>query len=124
MDDVAKSEAFYQTQAAVLGWMLGPAAECAAQALASTLPPKAAILDIGAGVGEDTLAFSKDVGPGGRVLSVEAHPGTFRMLEKTCAQCHEGSKLKGRLSVETLASLLKGGKHGPAVVPGKPMESR
>ena len=45
------------------------------------------------------------------------------ILEKKCAQCHEGNKLKGRLSVETMASLFKGGKHGPAIVPGKPLES-
>ncbi|MEP7257169.1 MAG: c-type cytochrome domain-containing protein [Flavitalea sp.] len=45
------------------------------------------------------------------------------ILEKKCATCHEGNKLKGRLSVETLASLFKGGKHGPAIVAGKPLES-
>jgi FkbM family methyltransferase len=40
------------------------------------------ILDVGAGVGEETLAFSRAVGPSGRVISVEAHPRTFRCLEK------------------------------------------
>ena len=59
MDDVAKSEAFYQTQAAVLGWMLGPAAQCAAHTLAGTLPPKAAILDIGAGSGIWSLTLAQ-----------------------------------------------------------------
>jgi len=59
MDDVAKSEAFYQTQAAVLGWMLGPAAQCAARALAGTLPPRAAIVDIGAGSGIWSLTLAQ-----------------------------------------------------------------
>src|SRR5258708_2117873 len=45
------------------------------------------------------------------------------MLESKCGQCHEGGKLKGRLSMETLQSLLKGGKTGPAIVAGRPAES-
>jgi 2-polyprenyl-3-methyl-5-hydroxy-6-metoxy-1,4-benzoquinol methylase len=49
MDDVSKSEAHYQAQAAILGWMLTPAAQCAADLLAGSLPPRAAILDLGAG---------------------------------------------------------------------------
>ena len=42
------------------------------------------ILDIGAGVGSDTLVFSRSVGTSGRVISIEAHPKTFRCLEKFC----------------------------------------
>ena len=45
------------------------------------------------------------------------------ILEKRCFQCHRADKKKGRLSMETLASMLKGGKHGPSVVPGKLDES-
>lgn len=45
------------------------------------------------------------------------------MLESRCGQCHQSGRLKGKLSVATLAGLLKGGKHGPAVVPGKLTES-
>lgn len=45
------------------------------------------------------------------------------ILEKKCAQCHQGGKQKGNLSVQTLKTLLKGGKHGPAVRPGKLNES-
>ncbi|HTE07506.1 MAG TPA: DUF2231 domain-containing protein, partial [Flavitalea sp.] len=44
------------------------------------------------------------------------------ILEKKCAQCHRDGKMKGNLNVETLKGLLKGGKAGPAVVPGKPEE--
>jgi len=42
------------------------------------------IVDIGAGRGEDVLAFSEAVGPEGTVWAVEAHPGTFRLLERFC----------------------------------------
>lgn len=45
------------------------------------------------------------------------------ILENKCAQCHQDGKLKGSLSVENLQSLLKGGKSGAAVVPGKTAES-
>lgn len=45
------------------------------------------------------------------------------MLVKKCSQCHRQGKLKGNLSVQDIAHLLKGGKNGPAIVPGKPDES-
>lgn len=45
------------------------------------------------------------------------------ILQNRCGQCHQGSKLKGKLSIETLESLLKGGKSGAAIVVFKPMES-
>ena len=44
--------------------------------------PGDTVLDIGAGVGEDTLWFSRSVGPSGRVIAVEAHPSTCASLEK------------------------------------------
>ena len=42
------------------------------------------IIDIGAGVGTDVCAFSREVGPTGRVIALEAHPKTFLGLVKTC----------------------------------------
>ena len=45
------------------------------------------------------------------------------MLERRCGQCHEGGKVKGRLSIATIEDLLKGGKNGPAIVPGDPEKS-
>lgn len=45
------------------------------------------------------------------------------ILEQRCIQCHQERKRKGGLSMLTLASILKGGKHGPAVVPGNLKES-
>jgi hypothetical protein len=45
------------------------------------------------------------------------------ILQKKCAQCHQDGKLKGDFSVGDLRTLLKGGKSGPAIVPGKLAES-
>lgn len=39
------------------------------------------ILDIGAGMGEDTWVFSCAVGQSGRVIAVEAHPTTYQILK-------------------------------------------
>ena len=46
------------------------------------------VLDIGAGKGEDTLAFSRAVGPTGNVIAIEAHPVTFRCLRLFCEWNH------------------------------------
>ena len=43
------------------------------------------IVDIGAGRGEDVFAFSRAVGPAGRVFAIEPHPVSFQVLEKLCA---------------------------------------
>jgi FkbM family methyltransferase len=45
--------------------------------------PGDVILDIGAEVGTDTVAFADAVGPTGRVVAVEAHPVTFGLLQRT-----------------------------------------
>jgi FkbM family methyltransferase len=46
--------------------------------------PGDVILDVGAGKGEDTIIFSRAVGPQGRVISIEAHPATFACLRLFC----------------------------------------
>lgn len=53
-----------------------------------TPKPGDVILDIGAGVGEEALTFSREVGNSGRVICVEAHPTTYRCLEKLVAYNH------------------------------------
>ncbi len=50
-----------------------------------------------------SLRFSRDVRP---------------ILESRCASCHAGTNRKGGFSLETRESLLQGGRHGPAAVPG------
>jgi FkbM family methyltransferase len=42
------------------------------------------IIDVGAGGGEDALAFSRAVGDTGRVFEIEAHTSTFKRLELFC----------------------------------------
>lgn len=44
------------------------------------------IVDIGAGRGEDVYAFSRAVGPSGRVWAIEAHPESFDELTRFCEQ--------------------------------------
>jgi FkbM family methyltransferase len=47
--------------------------------------PGDVVVDIGGGRGEDVFAFSHAVGPAGRVWAIEAHPGTFAILDEFCA---------------------------------------
>jgi FkbM family methyltransferase len=42
------------------------------------------IVDIGAGRGEDVFAFSRAVGPRGRVIAIEPHPVSFGTLDAFC----------------------------------------
>jgi uncharacterized membrane protein len=45
------------------------------------------------------------------------------ILERRCATCHGPEKHKAEFSVESYATLLKGGKDGPVLVPGKALDS-
>src|SRR5262249_9607087 len=42
-----------------------------------------------------------------------------RILLKRCAACHTGKELQSRFDVSTYEKVIKGGKRGAAVVPGK-----
>lgn len=46
--------------------------------------PGDAIVDIGAGRGEDVFAFSNAIGPTGKVWAIEPHPDTFSILNEFC----------------------------------------
>ncbi len=46
--------------------------------------PGDVVIDVGAGRGEDTMAFSQVVGDTGRVLAIEAHPQSFELLQDFC----------------------------------------
>lgn len=48
--------------------------------------PGDVVIDVGAGIGDEAVVFSEMVGPTGRVIAIEAHPHTFRCLEKTVAR--------------------------------------
>jgi len=53
-----------------------------------TPKPGDVVLDVGAGKGEDTIAFSRAVKAEGRVIAIEAHPVTFRCLHSFCEFNH------------------------------------
>ena len=48
------------------------------------------------------------------------------VLTRKCYECHSGdaAKAKGHLVLDTRAGLRKGGDSGPAIVPGRPNESK
>src|SRR5690242_16486289 len=54
------------------------------------------------------IAFSQDIAP---------------ILATKCIGCHGQESTMSGLDLRTSAGLLKGGQHGPAVVPGKAAES-
>lgn len=45
------------------------------------------------------------------------------ILKERCYACHAVLKQQGKLRLDSVAFLRKGGKHGPAVIPGKPGDS-
>ena len=45
--------------------------------------PGNVVVDVGAGIGDHVLVFARRVGPGGRVVAIEAHPATARCLKLT-----------------------------------------
>ncbi len=55
-----------------------------------------------------------------KVLYTEA---VAPILNAKCAGCHGGEKQKGKLRVDSIEALLKGGSDGTSLVPGKPEES-
>lgn len=59
--------------------------------------------------------------PGGIYVPKERE--ILAILQVRCVICHGGLKQQGGLDLRTMVSRLKGGKSGPALVPGKPDES-
>ncbi len=45
------------------------------------------------------------------------------LLRESCLKCHGGERIRNNLDVSTRADLLRGGDHGPALVPGEPEKS-
>jgi WD40 repeat protein len=58
-----------------------------------------------------------------RTSSVDFEKELLPILRENCLACHSASKPKADLVLETPASIQKGGESGPAVVPGKGLES-
>jgi len=66
-------------------------------------------LGTGAAIAAEKVDFATEVKP---------------ILESSCLSCHGPEKPKANLQLDTRAGALKGGEKGPALVPGKPGESR
>jgi hypothetical protein len=45
------------------------------------------------------------------------------VLRDSCLKCHGGDRTRNGLDISTREDLLRGGEHGPAVVPGEPEKS-
>jgi WD40 repeat protein len=58
-----------------------------------------------------------------RVSAVDFEKEVLPILKQNCLACHNRTKAKGELTLETPADILKGGDSGPAVVPGRSEES-
>ncbi len=58
--------------------------------------------------GKETVSFKRDLAP---------------WIAKYCLRCHTGTEAEGGLSLESFDSLMRGGKRGKVVVPGRPEES-
>ncbi len=56
----------------------------------------------------DNVDFTRDVAP---------------ILSAHCLRCHGGDKVKGKFSLKTRLTALKGGKSGPGIVPGQAKQS-
>ncbi|MDA0284331.1 MAG: PSD1 and planctomycete cytochrome C domain-containing protein [Planctomycetota bacterium] len=59
---------------------------------------------------------------GGSEVRVTQHE-VLPYLFTRCVVCHGARKQEGQLDLRTSAAMLKGGKSGPAIVPGKPEDS-
>src|SRR6266545_2609478 len=58
---------------------------------------------------QEPVSFAKDIKP---------------IFEKSCWGCHSGATQLSKLDLSTRDGALKGGEHGPAIVPGKADDSR
>ena len=61
--------------------------------------------------------------------SQQSNPVSFTaeilpLLRQNCFRCHGDGQQKSNLDLRTLSGTLRGGLHGPAIVPGNPEESR
>ena len=62
------------------------------------------VIDIGAGIGDEALVFSRLVGESGRVIAIEAHPRTYRALVKTI----QVNKLTNVIAINSAVSDFEG----------------
>jgi WD40 repeat protein len=73
-----------------------------------------------AALADDPLAVSVPV----RAKPVSYAKEVAEILEAKCVGCHSSALAENKLNIEEIKGMLKGGKRGPALVPGKSEESR
>jgi len=61
------------------------------------------VIDIGAGVGEETIIFSSLVGATGKVFAVEAHPKTYKALQYLVKSNNLGNVISSNLALSDKA---------------------
>ena len=71
------------------------------------------------GAGTESQVASKKLNQDPEVFAAIVQP----ILQQNCIGCHGPEKSKGGLRLDSFQSMLKGGENGPAVVPGKPLET-
>ena len=74
-------------------------------------------------VGSLQAAQPLSIAPLKRTSPVDFETELLPFLKQNCLACHNQTKAKADLILETPQTILKGGESGPAVVPGKPEES-
>ena len=61
--------------------------------------------------------------PPAATATVDFDKEIMPLLEKSCVKCHSGEKPKSKYVMDSKANIIKGGKEGAAIVPGKSAES-
>ncbi len=67
------------------------------------------------------LSIQKEAGGTNAVVGFQKD--ILPMFQANCLPCHNQTRAKAGLNLETPAALLRGGDTGPGAVPGKPAES-
>jgi FkbM family methyltransferase len=84
--------------------------------------PGETVIEVGAGIGIESILYSRAVGANGRVIAIEAHPRTYSCLVKTCEYSSLTNVKPLNIALvdrEQLVSIEDSGQHiGNAIVPG------
>ncbi|OAI56441.1 cell surface protein [Verrucomicrobiaceae bacterium SCGC AG-212-N21] len=70
-----------------------------------------------------TVATAQNVSAADPAAKVDFAKDVQTLLETKCLECHNPSKVKGDLLMDSLANATKGGETGPGIVPGQPDKS-
>lgn len=53
----------------------------------------------------------------------QTQPSALKIIREKCVKCHSGDNPPNGLRLDSVDNMVRGGKHGPALVPYKPDES-